>query len=249
MTKLQRVIQYNNNKIDSIEAMRFDSFGDEPDITENYLSQDEPKIPNVEEQAIIIIQQAQIEAENLISNAQFEADEIKKKAYKSGYEEGKTIAEKELKETTIKLTNLFNNAINEIAIIKDEIINNAEKDIIELTIAIAEKLVCNELKTNNDLIVDVIKEAIRTAKSENKVILRANSNDCAILERNADELIELTRLVNYNPNISLIIESDENLNQGDCVVITDTNIFDMTYKSRLDSIIEAINSYQSKADT
>jgi flagellar assembly protein FliH len=248
MGRWQRVIQCDNNKIDSVETMKFDSFGDELDIAEDYLSQDEPETPNVEEQAIIMIQQAQIEAENLISNAQSEADKIKKKAYESGYEEGKATAVNELKETTIKLTKVFNNAVNEIATIKDEIINNAEKDIIELTIAIAEKLVCNELKINPDLIIDVIKEAIRTARSENKVILRVNSNDCAILEKNADELIELTRLVNFNSNMGLIIESDENLNQGDCLVITDTNIFDMTYKSRLDSIIETINSYQSKVD-
>ncbi|HGJ65624.1 TPA: hypothetical protein ENS27_09565 [bacterium] len=248
MVRWQRVIQCDNDKIDSVEKMKFDSFGDELDIAEDYLGQNEQETPNAEEQAIIMIQQAQIEAENIISNAQSEADKIKKKAYESGYEEGKAISTKELKETIIKLTEVFNNAVNEIAIIKDEIINNAEKDIIELTIAIAEKLVCNELKTNPDIIIDVIKEAIKTAKSENKVILRVNSNDYAILEKNVDELIELTRLTNFNSNIGLVMERDENLNQGDCVVITDTNIFDMTHKSRLDSIIETINSYQSKVD-
>lgn len=247
MAQPQRVIQLGNDKIDSIETMKFSSFGEDIGFPDSELDQDIPDIPDMEEQANILLQQAEIEAENTISKAKSEAERIKKEAYQIGYDGGQKTANTELNKTVVKLTKLFTNMTNEIGIVRDEIIGNAESDIIELTLTIAEKLACRELKQNQDFIIDVIKEAIKTAKNGNDMTLKINPSDRAILEKNANEIIELARSATFNPNLRLMIEDDQNINQGDCVVVTDKNIFDMTFKSRLDSIIETINLQRTQA--
>ncbi len=245
MAQWQRVIQSDDDKIGSVETINFVSFRDGDEINE---TQDELEIPDVEEQANIILQQAQIEIENMIQNAQSEADKIRNDAFHAGYQEGQGKAMNELKEKVDNLTQLFTNAINEVAVIRDEIIGNAEDDIIELTIAVVEKLVCHEIGQNPDFIIEVVKEAIKVAKSGNEMVLRINPDDRGSLEKNAKELIELARSATFDANLKLIIEDDENLNPGDCVVVTDKNIFDMTFKSKLDSVIETIDSHKSQAE-
>jgi len=248
MSRWQRVIQSDNEKINSIEAMKFISFINEFDFSNTDKNQDDSIPLDSEEKAKIILEQANTDAENIIADAKLDADEIKRKAHQFGYEEGQRSALNLVNETLENFSQILTNAINEIAEIKNEIISNAENDIIKLTIAIAEKLACHELEQRTDFIIELVKESIKIAKSGDEIILKINPNDRINLEKNSKELIDFARLATFNENLKLIIEDDSEISSGDCIVITDKNIFDMTFKSRLDSIIETINSYMLKTE-
>jgi flagellar assembly protein FliH len=240
---VQRVLSNEYRNTQNIQTMRFTPFGD----TDESIGEldDEPEVPDVKYQAEAIIEQAQNEAQALVTNAQNEAEEIKEKAYQSGYDDGLKVAEKEISETIERMSQVFTNALKELASLKDEIIANAEGDLIELTMTIAKKLVCHELKQHPEFLIDVIKEAIKTSKMENEITIRINPEDRIILEQHAGELIDFLRTMTFDQTAKIIIEDDTSLTQGGCVIITDTNIIDMTYEARLDSVIEAIASEQT----
>jgi flagellar assembly protein FliH len=240
---VQRVLSNEYRNTQNIQTMRFTPFGDTDESIDEL--DDEPEVPDVKYQAEAIIEQAQNEAQALVTNAQNEAEEIKEKAYQSGYDDGLKVAEKEISETIERMSQVFTNALKELASLKDEIIANAEADLIELTMTIAKKLVCHELKQHPEFLIDVIKEAIKTSKMENEITIRINPEDRIILEQHAGELIDFLRTMTFDQTAKIIIEDDISLTQGGCVIITDTNIIDMTYEARLDSVIEAIASEQT----
>lgn len=244
MSRCQRVIQSNNDKINSIEAVKFTLFGDEIKFNNSEQNQNESVIPYSEEEARIILEQANIEAESIIANAKLEAEEIKKKAYQFGYEEGQRSALALVNETLENISKLLGNAVNETINIKEEIIANAESNIIELAIAIAEKLVCHEIDQKEDFIIELVKESIRIAKSANEFVLKINPSDRAMLEKNTKDILDFIHSTTFDVNTKLIIEDDDEILPGNCILVTDKNIFDMTFKSRLDSIIEAINKHR-----
>jgi flagellar assembly protein FliH len=239
---VQRVLSNGYHNTQNIQTMRFTPFNDTDESIDEL--DYEPEVPDVKYQAVTIIEQAQNEAQGIIINAQTEAEKIKEKAFQSGYDAGLKVAEKEISETIERMSQVFTNALKELASLKDEIVANAEGDLIELTMVIAKKLVCCELKQHHEFLIDVIKEAIKTSKIENEITICINPEDRAILEQYVGELIDFLRAMTFNQTAKIIIEDDISLTQGGCVITTYTNIIDITYEARLDSIMEAITSEQ-----
>lgn len=240
---IQRVISKEECGV-IVETMKFSSFDSLNRFKSDHNIDDESI--DLEQQAKIILDQAQSVAKEIINKAQVEADTIKKDAFQSGYNNGINDAKKEVEEVIWNITQVFTNALNQLSAVKDELLKNAENDIIELTLAISRKLVCSELRQNPDLITDAIKEAIRIARTDDEVIIRINPDDRIFLEQNAEELMDYLRSATFNPTAKIILEDDQTMTQGGCVVITDTNIVDMTFESRFESMIETINSQREK---
>lgn len=241
---MQRVLlteQHNNHNIQTMRFAPFDSLDESIDELE-----DKPEVPDVKNQIEILIEQAQNEAQGIVFDAKKESGEIKEKAFQSGYDDGLKVAEKEISETIERMSQVFTNALKELASLKDNIIANSEGDLVELTIAIAKKLVCCELKQHPEFLIDVIKEAIKASKIENEITIRINHEDRVILEQHAGELIEFLRKTTFNKTAKIVIEDDTFMTQGGCVITTDTNIIDMTYESRLESVMKAITSKQKE---
>lgn len=233
----QKVI--SKDECDSeIRIMKFPSFDSIYGINDDK----DRETANIDEQARILLEQAQKACEEMLTKAQMEAENIKKDAFQSGYNNGVAIAKKEFDKILQDTTQVFVNAIDQLSNIKNEIIKNAEKDIIELTLTIAKKLVCSELRQNPDLIVEIIKEAIKSARTDDEIIIRLSPHDRMILEQNSKEIIENLKSSMFNPTMKIIFEEDQSITNGGCIVITNKNIIDMTFESRLESILSAIYS-------
>lgn len=236
---LQKVISKEECDSD-IRIMKFPSF----DSIYRANDDNNPKseLANIEEQAKILLDQTEKACEDMINKAQIEADNIKKDAFQSGYNNGIASAKEEFEKIIQDVTQIFMNAVNQLSSVKDEIIKNAEKDIIELTLTIAKKLVCSELRQNPDLIAEIIKEAIKIARTDDEIIVRLNPQDRILLEQNSKEIINYLKSATFNPTVKITFEDDQSITSGGCIVITDRNIVDMTYESRFESILSAINS-------
>ncbi len=232
---MQKVI--SKEECDSnVRVMKFPSF----DCENN--DSNEEELADIEEQVKNLLDQTQKVCEEMINKAQTEAENIKKDAFQSGYNNGIVSAKEEFEKTVQNLTQIFISAVDQLSNVKDDIIRNAEKDIIDLTLAIAKKLVCSELRQNPDLIIDVIKEAIKTARTNDEITIKVNPQDRMLLEQNAKELIDYLKSATFSPTVKIIFEDDQSITSGGCVVITDENVVDMTLESRFESILEVINS-------
>ncbi len=177
-----------------------------------------------------LINDAKNEAEEIIQKAHHEADNIREKAYKSGYEDGQEKAFKEMQEKIDSIHNVFKEGIEDIASLKQRILSQSENDIVRLATAIAKRLACRELQQHPDTIVAIVKEAIKTVRGEDKVVIEVHPDDHAILMQYVDELKE-------NPEGPVIrMEANPEVKPGGCIVEADTGLTDMSLEARMDSI-------------
>jgi flagellar biosynthesis/type III secretory pathway protein FliH len=177
-----------------------------------------------------LINDAKDEAEEIIQKAHHEADNIREKACKSGYEDGQEKAFKEMQERMDSIHNVFKKGIEDIASLKQRILSQSENDIVRLATAIAKRLACRELQQHPDTIVAIVKEAIKTVGGEDKVVIEVHPDDHAILTKYMDELRE-------NPEGPVIrLEANPEVKPGGCIVVADTGLTDMSLEARMDSI-------------
>jgi flagellar biosynthesis/type III secretory pathway protein FliH len=177
-----------------------------------------------------LISDAEAKAEDILKKAHHEADNIREKAYSSGYEDGQEKAFKEMQGKIDSIHNVFKKGIEDIASLKQRILSKSENDIVRLATAIAKRLACRELQQHPDTIVAIVKEAIETVRGEDKIVIEVHPDDHAILTQYMDELRE-------NPEGPVIrMEANPEVNPGGCIVVADTGLTDMSLEARMDSI-------------
>lgn len=177
-----------------------------------------------------LINDAKDEAEEIIQKAHHEADNIREKAYKSGYEDGQEKALKEMQERIDSIYNVFKKGIEDMASLKRQILSQSESGIVELATAIAKRLACRELQQHPDTIVAIVREAIEAARGESKIVIQVHPDDHAILTQYMDELREHTE------GTVIRIEANPKLKPGGCIIVTDTSLTDMSLEARMDSV-------------
>jgi len=173
-----------------------------------------------------------------------EAVEIEENAFQVGYAEGKEEAARELQimlESQATLHKALENGLQELASIKDAILNQAESDIIQLVISLATKLMCREFQQHPDTIIATAKQAIKIAKAGENITIRIHPDDYTTLEQHVGELKQSLEDVGRD-NASIQIEATPELTPGGCMVETDTNLIDMSLEQRMESLFSMLNA-------
>ena len=133
-------------------------------------------IQNAENKSQVVIQTANAEAENIIEAAKKKAEKeyesIKKQAYDEGFKKGEQDGLYKFQNDSSKgiksLDTLAESAFN----IKKNIIDSASRDIVDLVIAIADK-VCHQ-KFNEDVLHDITLDAISQLNDKENITIIVN---------------------------------------------------------------------------
>jgi flagellar assembly protein FliH len=170
------------------------------------------------------------------------AEHIERKAYREGFSKG----EKEgLASGTKKLEPVLRNfrqALMELEQIKKKLYEKAEKDAIELALAVAEKIVCREVSTRQDTVLNVIKAALSKVRDSEKIKIKINPTDLAYLK---EPETPLTDFLPKSENITL--EGDENIHMGGCIIETGFGDIDARIDRQLQLVEEAFARELKKA--
>jgi flagellar assembly protein FliH len=149
----------------------------------------------------------------------------KKEGFEFGHKEGLVQAKRDIQHYTShldKLLTYFEQPLRDLD-------NQVEKELLSLVIAIVKQLLRREVKSDPNLIVGVVREALS--------VLPVSSNNVRLLLHPEDaELIrEVYALGDNEVGWSLI--EDPVINRGGCKVVTDTSQIDGTLESRLTALI------------
>jgi flagellar assembly protein FliH len=152
-------------------------------------------------------------------------EEGKKKGFEFGHKEGLAQAKRDIQHYTShldKLLTYFEQPLRDLD-------NQVEKELLSLVIAIVKQLLRREVKSDPNLIVGVVREALS--------VLPVSSNNVRLLLHPEDaELIrEVYALGDNEVGWSLI--EDPVINRGGCKVVTETSQIDGTLESRLTALI------------
>lgn len=124
-----------------------------------------------------ILQSTQDEVEKLrqqaLEQAAEEIDELKKKAWEEGYAEGYKKGEQQAEELTSKAQESLEQARRE----RLEILAEAEPQIIQIAVSLAEKLLNYQLEFNEEVVLSLIARGLESLTQGEEVILRVNPVD------------------------------------------------------------------------
>ncbi len=169
------------------------------------------------------------------------SDEIGQKAYVDGFAKGERDALESAKRIFEPPIKSLEKALLELERVKEEICFNAEKETVELALAIAKKIVGHEVMTNRELVLRVVKEALKKVADHDRITVRINPSDLEVC-RNAK--FQLSDLIDNNESISF--EEDDKIVRGGCVIETNLGDIDARIQKQLCVVEETFKSELQK---
>lgn len=176
-------------------------------------------LKNVEKRAAVIEEKALQKAAEIIKTAEIDAENIKEEmtrnGYNEGYEYGLNQARKEMHDEYKNGLKAIAEIIEELSENKKDILKQVEKDIVNLGIKIAEKILISEIDKNESSFINIVKNALNKAdlKTMNKVLLRVSAKEYELVNNAKDEL-----LLDMDNVLEIEVVKDGRFKSGDCVV-------------------------------
>ena len=169
---------------------------------------------------------------------------LKERAYAQGFSEGEKLG----METGIKkvqpVLNDFQQACLELERVKKQIYANAEKETVELALAIARKIVQREVSMSKEVVVGIVKEALRKVVDHEKLKIKVNPQDFPYLEDIQGEVLKTVDTLE-----GVCFEQDDRILNGGCIIETRMGDIDARIDSQLAAIEEAFRSEFQKVHT
>jgi len=184
-----------------------------------------------------IIETAHKEYENIINSAnekaKLELDKYKKEGYQKGYEEG-------LEDGRQKSIDEYKSEIDEAINIKNSVIewkknqiDKLEKDIIDLVINSVDKIIKVKLEENDEIILNLVKEALNKLTFTEKLVVRVSADDFDKVNSSRDKILAMAGYID-----DIQIKVDKSLEKGDLIVDTNAGTVNPSIKNQFEIIKE-----------
>lgn len=200
-------------------------------------------IKSAEEKASEITKKAIAQAAQTTEKAIEQAEKIEKDAYEKAFAKGEQEGKKSCVDKFKPVVNDFRNACIELEKIKKEISQSLEKNVVELSFAIATKIVCNEVSINKEVVLNVVKESLNKATNHEKIKIKINSDDFQFITN--PEFKFLNPVENIE---NAVLEKDDAISKGGCIIETSFGEIDARIENQLKIVKKALDSELKKSE-
>ena len=190
-----------------------------------------------------IIKEAQKQAEFLLLETEKQAETIKEEAYETGFKQGvEEGISKGIEEINQDMKFQIEEAVEKAQrIVKiaeqqtKENILKAEQQIIEIAVAIAEKVIPQQFNDMPQLVLPLVKSALEKVRDQENLNIRVSPED-----------YELVLLAKYEFQMmigkenAIVITADKTIENGGCVIETDSGTVDARVSTQIDVLKKAV---------
>lgn len=187
------------------------------------------------EEAEKIIRSANEEARRVVAEGRENLKKIEDEAYHKGWQEGYTEAalkaEKECEERLLEARNTVDKAREE----RCQIIAGSEEEIIQLSMAVARKIIDHELAASPEIVVEMVKRAIQKATDREELTVRVNPEGLDATINARDDISQSVKGIR-----KLKVLADPAIAPGGCVVESPNGTVDARVERQLSEIEQVL---------
>ncbi len=171
-----------------------------------------------------------VDDRNIISRAHEEANSIRENAAKEGFEYGLNQANDEISQ--------LQNAMGEFFRAKELAYADVSKDIVDIALKVAEKVIKIEAACDETIILRIIDDLVRQIGSNaSSITIKTHPESVELVEENIPKIF-----TGGNSNARIDVVSDNTIDAGSCIVITNNGIIDASFQTQLAVLKKALDA-------
>jgi flagellar assembly protein FliH len=168
-------------------------------------------------------------------------EEEKRRGYEEGYqlgiEDGIQHAKEQYQIHLQKAADILEQAYQE----KAAIIQEADPFVIELTLEIAKKVLQQEMKTQPDTLLHIIKQTLSSVYETDSISIGVAPEDFSFVQKQREQLLAMD-----NGQVEIKVFPDYSIQQGGCIIRTSSGSVDARIDVQLSEIKKVLLAYQQE---
>lgn len=205
------------------------------DAVEEYQTDPSVIIEEANEQAQQIISQANAEANNVLEEANQEAQRIEEEARNRGYEEGMINARSEIDLLKQQLEQEYADKSLKLEKETEAYKAKLEPELVEVITEVFKSVVLTVAEDDENIILNLINGVMRNADNSHSFTIKVSPHDYKFLINNQGKIYTA---ISKDINIDIIEENS--MDKNECIIETETGVFNCSLDIELDSLIKKI---------
>jgi len=173
------------------------------------------------------------------------ADRFDEQAYQKGFndglDKGTNEGEKAGFEQAAKnlepLLDSLRQGLLQVKNLRQDTYQRIEKEVVDLALAIARKVICREIEVDKEVVVCVAREALTKVEDPGKIKIKMNPSDLQFIN---ETQYQLSELIGNIDNVTL--EAEDSIQSGGCVIETDLGEIDARIEKQLQAVEESFQT-------
>jgi len=161
-------------------------------------------------------------------------EEIKNGAFQKGFAEGEKAGFEAGTKRADPVIDSFNRGLEQLKNIRRQIHQEIEKEVAQLALSIAKKIVCHEVQTTQETVVCVAREALSRVEDPGKIKIKLNPADLQFIQDTKSQLADFLHDVD-----SIRFEAEDSIQSGGCLIETDMGDIDARIEKQFQAIQES----------
>lgn len=226
-----------------INAARVTDYGREsrehfPDIPSDALSEFDVPVEEVEEESA---PDPEAIRAAVLAEAKIEAEQKLKEAYEEGLRRGEAAGRDAFDARVAQATDALNEAASSIQDARQTFLDALEPQVVDLAVAIAERVLHRECREDSELIHSTVKRALAKLTDRQRLQIYLNPNDLSAIH---DQKITL---LDELPGVEAIdIHAAEAITAGGCIINSETMQVDARIETLLADVIDVLLDRQDE---
>lgn len=175
------------------------------------------------------------QADDILKDAREKADRMEREAYEKGFAQGEKDGLELGKRRAVKVIENIERLLVEMSSVKEEILRQYERELLEIVFAIAQKVIHRQVQSDDKVIEGSVLEAMKLAAERSKITLRVNPEDLEYVEELQPELFSTVKELK-----ALMITGDDSITRGGCFLETPYGDIDARVETQLERIHQCI---------
>ncbi len=132
-------------------------------------------------------------------------EDIQRRAYEEGFSSGEKAGFADGEQKAAVLVERLERIIEEVAVFKESLVKELEKQVVDFALAMARKIIIDEISANPEIILTVVKEALKRLQRMGTITIKINPALYDLFMKKKPELIDIHEdiIFDVNSNVSL----------------------------------------------
>ena len=189
------------------------------------------------EEAERMIEQARKQADAMLQEAREQTDHIREDAKNQGIQDGQTWMQQEIQNQREQLEEQHRDRMSSLEEEYEGKRNSMEQDLVDVILEVFNKVFHIQFDNKKHILMYLIDNAILNIEGEKNFHIKVAESNAQFLENQKEEILD-----RVGHDIELEIVADSTMDGNDCVIETDSGVFDCSLGTQLENLIKDIRS-------
>lgn len=196
---------------------------------------EEDILNNARQEAAQIIDDANNQAKNIVKQAKEEAKDIKNEAQQSGYNDGVISAQNEYQSMSEQLESDYANRSQQLEQEYQSLRENLEPDLVNTLVDVFAKVTHTIAEDNKEVVLHLINNVLKNVENSHEFTIKVSPEDYEFVVNNQGKIY-----CSMSNEINIDVVQDASLKSSECIVETDTGVFNCGLDIELNNLIKEI---------